>query len=1408
MKSQWLRCRRDAIALALLLALPLGLFWTVTIGGETLLPADNLYQWEPWASYATQLGVGTPHNELLSDLVLENYAWKRFILQSFRQPGGLTNRLPLWNPYLWAGAPFLADGQHSAMYPFSLLFYVMPLHLAYGWFTVLQFWMAGISMYVLARTLGTNRVGGLLAGIVYQLSSVYVVSVVFTMIIAAMVWLPVLLATIEMVIRDQIRGGSGRTMLYVVGGVLALGCQMLAGHPEFTYYTGLVMGIYALARLGREVIARRGRARVWTHAIKAGIWLLLMVALGVCIGAAQFVPLYEYAALNFRQGSESYETIIGWAFPKRRVISLLIPNFFGNPTHHTWFDLLTWQRMPVIRNLRGEPTSPPQTIYWGIKNAVEGGSYVGILPLFLSTIALLGRWRLPRRTGRGPAEEASSVDRAAYRRSRFYVWFFAALGAFSLSLVFGLPTYRLVFALPFINQLHSPFRWLFPYTISVAVLAGFGITVLSGAARRMTSAQSPFTGPNTQRIIGWPTFWAGVGGIVLLLAALPLAGQLTPLAERAVRSLAGADSAFESGRMFLMYQWPNLFVFALMLVASGAVLRISRCPIYLPARLGGLAVWKPLAIAVLSLDLFIAGYGFNPAADPQWLTFTPPALEFLKERQAEDPHFRVTSYNAPGDKTINANTPWLYDLQDVRGYGSIISKQYTDYMSLIYDQYELLYNRVAPIPTNHPEALDSPLLDLLNVRYVITTQEIESAKYTLVYDREVRIYQNNGAMPRAFTLPDNSAIYVEDVPAAVQAFDPRHYVILEGESASLQSPVEGEPRPATITSYTHNEVFIDAELDAPGWLILADSHFPGWRAYLRPRGGQESEESELAIERHSGNFRAVRLDAGQHTVRFKYTPTSVKVGLFLGFMGCIILTLMVVIWLWRRFVREDDAGSDAQRIAKNSLAPIVLQLFNKAIDTAFMMLALRILSPQGAGQYYFVVNVVVYTDIFINFGLNTFIQREIAKIRAQGNRYLSNAVVLRLGLCLVAGPMLILFVVLWPWFTRLLAAMGWAASAETLDGNQVWALALFAVGLIPANAAAALTALFQANERMAHPAAITVISTIVKAGLGTVALLAGWGIVGLGGVSILTNLVTLAILTVLTTRLFFVPRLALDRTLQREMLRQSWPLMVNNLLSMGFFKADVILLKAMRGDIVLGLYSSVAYKLIDAINIIPSSFTFALFPLISRFADTSRDAMYRAYVLAVRLLVIAALPLALTLTTLAYPLASIIGGSGYMPDSAIALQWMIWSIPLGFINSVTHYVLIALGRQRPLMVTFVIGLAFNVIANVLLIPVWGYRASAVIHIFSEWVLLSAFYVLLRRDLPAVPWPSLLWRPIVSGALMGTVGWLLYDANKLLATVAALGVYAVALWALGIAHEPDMEIVRELVPGLDRFRPSP
>ena len=107
-------------ALLLLLILPLLLFWPVTFGSKTLLPADNVYQWEPYRSFAGQQGVPLPaQNELLSDLVLENLVWKQFIVQSVEN-----RELPLWNPHLFAGVPFLAAGQHSALYPLLSLIHI------------------------------------------------------------------------------------------------------------------------------------------------------------------------------------------------------------------------------------------------------------------------------------------------------------------------------------------------------------------------------------------------------------------------------------------------------------------------------------------------------------------------------------------------------------------------------------------------------------------------------------------------------------------------------------------------------------------------------------------------------------------------------------------------------------------------------------------------------------------------------------------------------------------------------------------------------------------------------------------------------------------------------------------------------------------------------------------------------------------------------------------------------------------------------------------------------------------------------------------------------------------------------------------------------------------------------------
>src|SRR5687767_3781993 len=78
-------------------------FAPATVGGRTIIPADNLYQFEPWASQREAVGVPeVPHNALLSDLILQNYQWKTFIRQNLSD-----KEIPLWQGNQFAGTPFL-----------------------------------------------------------------------------------------------------------------------------------------------------------------------------------------------------------------------------------------------------------------------------------------------------------------------------------------------------------------------------------------------------------------------------------------------------------------------------------------------------------------------------------------------------------------------------------------------------------------------------------------------------------------------------------------------------------------------------------------------------------------------------------------------------------------------------------------------------------------------------------------------------------------------------------------------------------------------------------------------------------------------------------------------------------------------------------------------------------------------------------------------------------------------------------------------------------------------------------------------------------------------------------------------------------------------------------------------------
>ncbi len=596
--------------------------------------------------------MGAPHNELVSDLVLQNYQWKHFAIEQFRQ-----GELPLWQNRQLAGSPFLATGQHSMLYPLSLLFLLLPLPMAFGWFAALSLTLAGLTLYGLLRVLGVGQGGALLGGLAFQGSGFLTTSLVFPMIVAGAAWLPLLLAALH---RLAWPGKAGRLPWMGVGAI-AIGLTGLAGHPEVLYYTLLVGGLYALwLLLG---VRRAGRSRF----LATGV---LALVIGLLLSAAQWVPLYEVVSANFREGSAALDEVLGYAWPPRQASSFLVPDLLGNPARHEVYSLQTRRTLPILAqqpiNAQGD-TAPLDHVAWfkgtpDWKNYVEGAGYLGLLPLLLAVLAM-GRGRLP-------------APRAAP--------FFLLLAAISLLFIFGSPLYGLLFhTLPGFKQLHTPFRWVWPLTLAVSVLAGLGWErVRRGEARRLSAG------------LGWAALLAGGAGLLLLgamwLAPAPWLGVAARLLDRSQL----ARWAFGgSPDLFLSFQWRNgLHLAAAGAGAGAALLAARRAGPRRPAALVAL-----LALGLLLLDLLGAARGFLPAVPSDVAAFVPPSIQWLRERH-EPGAWRYTVLEQDS-KVLNANATMQYGLEDVRGYDSIILKPYVQFMQALAPQGQLAFNRIAPLST-------------------------------------------------------------------------------------------------------------------------------------------------------------------------------------------------------------------------------------------------------------------------------------------------------------------------------------------------------------------------------------------------------------------------------------------------------------------------------------------------------------------------------------------------------------------------------------------------------------------------------------------------------------------------------------------------------------------------------------
>jgi hypothetical protein len=478
--------------------------------------------------------------------------------------------------------------------------------------------------------------------------------------------------------------------------------------------------------------------------------------------------------------------------------------------------------------------------YWGYNTYWEDTAYVGLLPLLLAVGAVARR-------SRGAGEQ----DCEGTSRQKWF-WTIGAIVALVLALGKNTPVFPLLFRyVPTFDLFQAPARWLAVTTVALAALAGL-------AAQRWPA------GRLRQR--------RGALGIVFG-GALLIAGLAAPRLVPDERV-----STFGAATLRL----------GVTLVVVGVLILIWQEKSW----------WRAAVVASVGLDLLLFGWPLVPTVDRSLYHGSTETAAFLADADAAriywqaDPTLRRTDtaeyrvkfgylrFNDFGPSEVGYWWGMREDLlPNVAMLDGVASANNFD---------PLLVGPYAEIAES---AMNSPaLLRVMGVTHVMSDWPWPEGEPVYATD-DATLYRLPDAPGRAWVVPNARRVLFDKVPTVLSdpEFDPTFEVLL-GQKSLSENHLSTRPfADSQILSLQDgpNRVTIRAVLDAPGYLVLADTWYPGWRATV------DGDPAELL--RANFGFRAVWLEAGEHSVEMVYRPTSVLAGGVLSLAALVVLVAGLVL---------------------------------------------------------------------------------------------------------------------------------------------------------------------------------------------------------------------------------------------------------------------------------------------------------------------------------------------------------------------------------------------------------------------------------------------------------------------------------------------------------------------------------
>ncbi|MCD6328418.1 flippase [bacterium] len=458
----------------------------------------------------------------------------------------------------------------------------------------------------------------------------------------------------------------------------------------------------------------------------------------------------------------------------------------------------------------------------------------------------------------------------------------------------------------------------------------------------------------------------------------------------------------------------------------------------------------------------------------------------------------------------------------------------------------------------------------------------------------------------------------------------------------------------------------------------------------------------------------------------------------------------------------------------------------RLIGFGFTLFLANTLGASGFGKY---GAILAYTQIFaviVDAGLNSLYAREASRTGAKRQEIMSCLLTIKLILSVV-------MIALMASVTYAFTKVGWLSWTSA----DMAPLAFFTLYWVLFSSIDLVNAVYVERQKMAYDAAVNLGHRLLSAGLGVVLVLMLGNVFAISAAYVIAAAAALiATCAIVTLRFKILPLPMWDPTRVKALFFEALPLMAYMLFASMFFRVDVVMLKEMTSEAETGYYAA-AFRILEFTMLIPAAAALVILPIFARQFTQNKTRLAETAGNLTRLLFAAGLVMGFILSPLAGEIVPIFG-KDFGLEAKLALQIVIWSAPLIYINYILIQLLVAARNQKMNAITAFCCMLLNIGLNYILIPVYGFMGAAAATIATECLLLVLSARFLRRHLPALRLLGHVTRVAAAGVIGGLALLLLRDANPFLACLAALAAFLIGLFVFRGITGADRRLLQELL----------